>query len=127
LFIEWNKQGSEIFLKRFFPSLLFNGIQFFLLLPLFFFAVFLTFIFARFIVLKYLKYSLNNNDLSNFIHTFNRHHNSKEVKINQKRQLFYYPLLLALELLFFAFFSLPRKLWNLFFSYYCQWVWKQDC
>jgi len=58
---------------------------------------------------KYLKYSLNNNDLSNFIHTFNRHNNSKEVKINQKRQLFYYPLLLALVLLFFSFFSLPRK------------------
>ncbi|CAC9557966.1 hypothetical protein [uncultured Gammaproteobacteria bacterium] len=58
---------------------------------------------------KYLKYSLNNNDLSNFINTFNRHNNSKDMKINQKRQLFYYPLLLALALLFFAFFSLPRK------------------
>jgi hypothetical protein len=34
---------------------------------------------------------------------------NKEVKINQKRQLFYYPLLLALLLLFVVFFSLPRK------------------
>ncbi|CAB5496023.1 hypothetical protein THERMOT_436 [Bathymodiolus thermophilus thioautotrophic gill symbiont] len=58
---------------------------------------------------KYLKYTLNNNDLSNFINTFSRHNNSKDVRINQKRQLFYYPLLLALVLLFFAFFSLPRK------------------
>ncbi|SHN92024.1 vWA domain-containing protein [bacterium endosymbiont of Bathymodiolus sp. 5 South] len=58
---------------------------------------------------KYLKYSLNNNDLSDFINTFDRHNNSKEVKINQKRQLFYYPLLLALLLLFVVFFSLPRK------------------
>jgi Ca-activated chloride channel family protein len=58
---------------------------------------------------KYLKYSLNNNDLSNFSNTFNRHNYSKDMKINQKRQLFYYPLLLASALLFFAFFSLPRK------------------
>ncbi|MDC9715446.1 MAG: VWA domain-containing protein [Gammaproteobacteria bacterium] len=57
----------------------------------------------------YLKYALNNNDLSNFINTFNRHNSSKDIKINQKRQLFYYPLSLALMLLFFTFFSLPQK------------------
>ena len=59
---------------------------------------------------KYLKYSLNSNDLSNFINTFERQgSDSKEIDINQRQQLFYYPLALALLLLFFAFFSLPRK------------------
>lgn len=59
---------------------------------------------------KYLKYSLNSNDLSNFINTFEKQQSdSKEIDIKQRQQLFYYPLALALLLLFFAFFSLPRK------------------
>lgn len=59
---------------------------------------------------KYLKYSLNNNDLLNFINTFKKYDSSKDIKINHKQQLFYYPLLLALILLFLAFFSPPSKL-----------------
>lgn len=67
---------------------------------------------------KYLKYSLNNDDLSKFINTFKRLSSSKNISITQKQQLFYYPLILALILLFSAFFSLPKKSWDLF-SYYC--------
>ena len=58
---------------------------------------------------KYLKYSLNNDDLSKFINTFKRLSSSKNISIAQKQQLFYYPLILALILLFSAFFSLPKK------------------
>ena len=58
---------------------------------------------------KYLKYSLNNDDLSKFINTFKRLSSSKNISITQKQQLFYYPLILALILLFSAFFSLPKK------------------
>jgi len=58
---------------------------------------------------SYLKYSLNNQDLSNFVNKFKQHASSKNTSIVQKRQLFYYPLTLALVLSFFAFFSLPRK------------------
>lgn len=58
---------------------------------------------------RYLKYSLNANSLSNFINTLKQNKNDKNIRINQQRQLFYYPLALALVLLFFAFFSLPRK------------------
>lgn len=57
----------------------------------------------------YLKYTLNKHDLSVFINHFKQHSSSKKTSIIQKRQLFYYPLLLALFLLFFAFFSLPKK------------------
>lgn len=69
---------------------------------------------------KYLKYSLNNDDLSKFINTFKRLSSSKNISITQKQQLFYYPLILALILLFSAFFSLPKKSWDLFSYYYCQ-------
>ncbi len=58
---------------------------------------------------KYLKYSLNNNDLSTFINEFKKLSSNKNTSIAQKKQLFYYPLALALFLLFLAFFSLPRK------------------
>ncbi|MDG2395767.1 VWA domain-containing protein [Candidatus Thioglobus sp.] len=58
---------------------------------------------------SYLKYSLNNQDLSNFVNGFKQHASSKNTSIVQKRQLFYYPLTLALILSFFAFFSLPKK------------------
>jgi Ca-activated chloride channel homolog len=57
----------------------------------------------------YLKYSLDNNDLSQFVNKFKQLSSSKNTSIVQKRQLFYYPITLALVLLFFAFFSLPRK------------------
>ncbi len=57
----------------------------------------------------YLKYSLNNDDLSKFISDFKKFTSSKSTSIIQKQQLFYYPLMLALVLLFFAFFSLPKK------------------
>jgi len=57
----------------------------------------------------YLKYSLNKDDLSIFINSFKQLSSGKNTSIVQKRQLFYYPLSLALILLFFAFFSLPRK------------------
>jgi Ca-activated chloride channel family protein len=57
----------------------------------------------------YLKYSLNNNDLSNFINQFKKYTSNRNTSIIQKQQLFYYPLMLALVLLFFAFFSLPKK------------------
>ena len=58
---------------------------------------------------KYLKYSLNNDDLSKFINAFKKLSSSKNTSIIQKQQLFYYPLILALILLFSAFFSLPKK------------------
>lgn len=58
---------------------------------------------------SYLKYSLDNHDLSKFINGFKQLSSSKNTSIVQKRQLFYYPLAFALALLFFAFFSLPRK------------------
>ena len=57
----------------------------------------------------YLKYSLNNNDLSNFINQFKKYTSNRNTSIIQKQQLFHYPLMLALVLLFFAFFSLPKK------------------
>jgi Ca-activated chloride channel family protein len=57
----------------------------------------------------YLKYSLNKDVLSVFINHFKQRSSSKNTSIIQKRQLFYYPLSLALILLFFAFFSLPKK------------------
>jgi hypothetical protein len=56
-----------------------------------------------------LKYSLNNDDLSKFINAFKNLSSSKNTSIIQKQQLFYYPLMFALILLFFAFFSLPKK------------------
>ncbi len=58
---------------------------------------------------NYLKFSLNNDDLSNFINKFKTLSSQKNTTIIQKRQLFYYPLILALLLLFMAFFSLPKK------------------
>ncbi|HBQ24033.1 MAG TPA: hypothetical protein DD709_02160, partial [Gammaproteobacteria bacterium] len=58
---------------------------------------------------RYLKYSLNNDDLSKFINAFKKLSSSKNTSIIQKQQLFYYPLMFALVLLFFAFFSLPKK------------------
>ena len=58
---------------------------------------------------SYLKYSLHNNDLSEFINSFKQASSSKKSSIIQKQALFYYPLSLALILLFFAFFSLPKK------------------
>ncbi len=57
----------------------------------------------------YLKYSLNKNDLSSFINQFKKYTSNRSTTIVQKQQLFYYPLMLALVLLFFAFFSLPKK------------------
>ena len=58
---------------------------------------------------RYLKYSLNNDDLSKFINAFKKLSSSKNTSIIQKQQLFYYPLMFALVLLFFSFFSLPKK------------------
>ncbi len=57
----------------------------------------------------YLKYSLGGEVLSKFINNFKQLSSSKDTSIIQKQQLFYYPLSLALLLLFFVFFSLPRK------------------
>ncbi|RUA06090.1 MAG: hypothetical protein DSY43_02840 [Gammaproteobacteria bacterium] len=58
---------------------------------------------------RYLKYSLNNNDLTDFINSFKSYASSKDIKVIQKQHLFYYPLAFALFLLFFAFFSLPKN------------------
>ncbi len=57
----------------------------------------------------YLKYSLGGDELSKFINQFKQLSSSKDTSFIQKKQLFYYPLSLALLLLFFVFFSLPRK------------------
>ncbi|ALE53148.1 hypothetical protein SP60_08090 [Candidatus Thioglobus autotrophicus] len=58
---------------------------------------------------EYLKYSLNTGDLSTFINRFKTPTSQKSTRIIQKQQLFYYPLGLALILVFLSFFSLPRR------------------
>lgn len=58
---------------------------------------------------EYLKYSLNTGDLSTFINHFKTPSSQKSTHIIQKQQLFYYPLGLALILVFLSFFSLPQK------------------
>jgi len=57
----------------------------------------------------YLKYSLNTNDLSMFVNGFKKPSSRRSTRIIQKQQLFYYPLALALALLFLGFFSLPSR------------------
>ncbi|SMN02437.1 BatB [uncultured Candidatus Thioglobus sp.] len=57
----------------------------------------------------YLKYSLNSEDLSSFINRFKQQTSNKSISVKQFKELFYYPLALALLLLLMVFFSLPRR------------------
>lgn len=59
---------------------------------------------------KYLQYSLKNNDLSDLINSFKGKKTTESIDIKNYKQMFYYPLALAIILLFFVFFSSPRKL-----------------
>lgn len=59
---------------------------------------------------KYLKFSLNNGDLSNLINDIKSEKTTENSHIYQNKQLFIYPLLLSFILLIVAFFSW-RKLW----------------
>ncbi|SMN11823.1 TPR domain protein in aerotolerance operon [uncultured Candidatus Thioglobus sp.] len=58
---------------------------------------------------SYLKYSLNSKDLSSFINRFKQQTSNKITHIRQFKELFYYPLAVALLLLLMVFFSLPKK------------------
>lgn len=59
---------------------------------------------------KYLKYTFKNTDLATLINTqAGGRTTQKNTTIKQTQPLFYYPLSLALILLFMTFFSLPKK------------------
>lgn len=57
---------------------------------------------------KYLKYSLQNNDIVDFINSFKRLSEAKNLTVDNNKELFYYPLIIALLLVCSAFFSLPK-------------------
>ncbi|SMM99726.1 BatB [uncultured Candidatus Thioglobus sp.] len=57
----------------------------------------------------YLKYSLNSEDLFSFINRFKQKTSNKSISVKQFKELFYYPLAVALLLLLMVFFSLPRR------------------
>jgi Ca-activated chloride channel family protein len=57
---------------------------------------------------KYKKYSLKNNDLTNFIESFKAQSSTKKITKKRNQELFYFPVILALIFSLLAFFSTPK-------------------
>jgi Ca-activated chloride channel family protein len=57
---------------------------------------------------KYMKYSLKTGDLADFITSFKQHTQDVDITITRHKELFYYPLIIAIIILLIAFFSLPE-------------------